>query len=40
MDLGTTVMFGVLAAVLGCGLFVANNVIKTDREKRRASRQA
>ncbi|CUJ03882.1 hypothetical protein ABFG95_08045 [Achromobacter sp. HNDS-1] len=37
MDLGTAVMLGVLAVVVGFGLFVANNVVKTDREKQRES---
>jgi hypothetical protein len=37
MDLGTVVMLGVLALVIGFGLFVANNVLKMDREKARGS---
>lgn len=32
MDLATTVMLSVLAAVIAFGLFVANNTMKADRE--------
>ncbi|MDH2051085.1 MULTISPECIES: hypothetical protein [Achromobacter] len=35
MEFGTVVMFGYFAAVVGFGLFVANNIAKADQKKRR-----